>query len=147
VRLGIVHGRQEVQQAGVSARPSVLQRFRDFQQILEQNFGRWHQVADYARHLGCAARSLTRATADAAGMSAKEFIVSRINLEAKRLLAHTDLSVSQIADSLGFDEETNFVKFFKRDTGCTPAAFRRQLDSLAPTDSRTTSGAAPMSRG
>ncbi len=146
VRLSIVHARQEGQ-AGVSARATVLQRFRNFQQLVEKNFAKWHQVADYARHLGCAGRSLTRATADAAGMRAKEFIVSRINLEAKRLLAHTDLSVSQIADSLGFDEETNFVKFFKREIGGTPAAFRRQQDSFAPTDSRTPSGAAPMPRG
>jgi AraC-like DNA-binding protein len=125
-RLSIIHSRQEVSTA--SARASGLQRFRDFQQLVDQNFGRWHQVADYARHLGCAARSLTRATAEAAGISAKAFIVSRINLEAKRLLAHTDQTVSQIAESLGFDEETNFVKFFKRDTGCTPGAFRRHQD-------------------
>jgi AraC-like DNA-binding protein len=128
VRLSILQGRQQVQ-GGSTARTSVLQRFQDFQQLVEKNFGRWHHVATYARHLGCAAKSLTRATAVVAGMDAKEFIVSRINLEAKRLLAHTDLSVSQIGDSLGFDEATNFVKFFKRETGCTPAGFRRLQDS------------------
>jgi AraC-like DNA-binding protein len=57
-------------------------------------------------------------------MSAKAFISARINLEAKRLLAHTVLPVSVIAERLGFEEATHFSKFFKRNTGCTPTEFR-----------------------
>jgi AraC-like DNA-binding protein len=63
---------------------------------------------------------------EAAGTNAKAFIASRISLEAKRLLVHTDVSVTLIAESLGFSEATNFIKFFKRETGCTPAEFRQQ---------------------
>lgn len=103
-----------------------LQRFERFRQTVEQRFATWHQVADYAHQLGCTEKTLTRAAMAAVGMSAKVFIASRINLEAKRLLAHTDLPVALIADKLGFDEATNFSKFFKRDTGCTPAEFRRR---------------------
>jgi len=44
----------------------------------------------------------------------------RVTCHASRL-NHT----TRIAETLGFDEATNFIKFFKRDTGCTPAAFRR----------------------
>jgi AraC-like DNA-binding protein len=128
VRLSILQREMEVRAA---AGGSALRRFHDFQRLVEKNFARWHHVAAYARQLGCAARSLTRATADVAGLTAKAFIVSRINLEAKRLLVHTDLSVSQIADRLGFDEETNFVKFFKREIGRTPAAFRRQQQAAS----------------
>lgn len=58
-------------------------------------------------------------------MTAKAIIAARINLEAKRLLVHTSLPVGTIAEQLGFDEPTNFGKFFKREAGCTPAAFRR----------------------
>jgi AraC-like DNA-binding protein len=123
LRLSIFHDRMEAQ-VGVSAR--VSQRFKNFQQLVEKNFAKWHQVAEYAEQLGCAAKSLTRATREATGMNAKAFITSRISLEAKRLLAHTDVSVTLIAESLGFDEATNFIKFFKRETGCTPAEFRRR---------------------
>lgn len=59
-------------------------------------------------------------------MTAKAFVASRINLEAKRLLAHTALPVSVIADQVGFDEATNFVKLFKREVGCSPGEFRRR---------------------
>ena len=62
----------------------------------------------------------------AVGMTAKAFIATRINLEAKRLLAHTDLPITDLAETLGFEETTNFTKFFKRETGCTPTEFRRR---------------------
>lgn len=57
-------------------------------------------------------------------------MVDRLVLEAKRLLVHTTDPVGVIARQLGFAEPTNFVKFFRRETGTTPGAFRtRHLDS------------------
>jgi len=122
-RLRLIHGQQEARDP-LNSR--ALQRFKRFRQTVEQCFAKWHQVAAYANQLGCTEKTLTRAAMAATGMSAKVFIASRINLEAKRLLAHTDLPVALIADKLGFDEATNFSKFFKRETACTPAEFRRR---------------------
>lgn len=123
LRLRMVQREREDLQA---AAPSELHRFRRFQQLVEQSFKEWHQVALYANALGCTEKTLSRAALSVAGVTAKAFIASRINLEAKRLLAHTTLSVSAIADSLGFDDPSNFVKFFKREAGCTPLELRRQ---------------------
>jgi AraC-like DNA-binding protein len=127
VRIGIVRRRQVAEHLTLQ---SELQRFRRFHQLVEQSFAKWHQVTQYARSLGCTEQTLTRATTGVAGITAKAFVVSRINLEAKRLLAHTSSSVASIADSLGFDDPSNFVKFFKRETGCTPSEFRRDHQSL-----------------
>jgi AraC-like DNA-binding protein len=123
LRLNMVHRQQETH---LNKSPAELHRFKRFQQLVEQRYAKWHQVADYARALGCTEKSLTRATVTAAGITAKAFIASRINLEAKRLLVHTSLSVTSIGDSVGFDDPSNFVKFFKRDAGCTPWEFRRR---------------------
>jgi AraC-like DNA-binding protein len=106
------------------AEPVSLQRFRRYRTAVEREFRRWHGVARYASLLGCAEKSLNRATLEVADISAKSFLVSRIVLEAKRLLAHTLLPVAVVGDQLGFDEATNFVKFFRRETGLTPGAFR-----------------------
>jgi AraC-like DNA-binding protein len=106
--------------------PSDLRRFRRFQQLLEQSFKKWHQVSAYAHALGCTEKTLTRATLGVAGVTAKAFIASRLCLEAKRLLVHTALPVAVIGDSLGFDDPSNFVKFFRREAGCTPLELRRQ---------------------
>lgn len=105
---------------------SELRRFRRLQHLLEQSFREWHQVSAYANALACSEKTLTRTTMSVAGVTAKAFVASRIRLEAKRLLAHTSLSVAAIADSLGFDDGSNFVKFFKREEGRTPSSFRQQ---------------------
>ena len=123
VRIRIIHARQEAHGA---ARSRASHRFKEFALLVEGHFTAWHQASRYAKHMGCSEKSLARATMDSAGVNPKAFISARIVLEAKRLLAHTDLSVSDIAESGGFTDLANFVKFFKREAKCTPMAFRRQ---------------------
>lgn len=122
-RLSILHSRQQVQNPLISP---ALQRFKRFQQLVDERFAQWHQVANYAHQLSYTEKSLARAVVAATGQTAKAFIAARINLEAKRLLVHTDMPVVLIAERLGFDEPTNFSKFFKREADCTPAEFRRK---------------------
>ena len=59
------------------------------------------------------------------GMSATSFIKNETILRAKRLLAHTDLTVKEIADSLGIDDHAYFSRLFAQTTGISPTAFRR----------------------
>ena len=56
-----------------------------------------------------------------------QLIDDRVVLEQKRLLAHTDISVKELAERTGFEEPTNLVKFFRQRTGTTPQAFRSQM--------------------
>jgi AraC-like DNA-binding protein len=123
LRLQIFHGQRESK--GKRAANSIV-RFKRFQQLVEKNFAKWHQVSDYAKVIGCSEKSLTRAVSEVTGNAAKSYIASRINLEAKRLLAHTALPIGLISDRVGFEEATNFVKFFKREVGCSPGEFRRR---------------------
>ena len=84
------------------------------------------RVEDYAEMLGCSVRTLTRACLAATDRSAKQLIDERVALEAKRLLATTDLPVSDVGRHLGFDEPTNFGRFFAREAGLSPGAFRAE---------------------
>ena len=102
------------------------QRFKRYRSAVEQEFHRWHRVSDYAKFLGCSEKTIGRATLEIAGTNAKTYLSQRIALEAKRLLAHTGSPVSVIADTLGFDEATNFVKCFRRQLESTPREFRAQ---------------------
>ena len=123
LRLAVLHDRP---QAPGNTTSVALRRFKIFQHLVEKRFSQWHGVAQYASRLGCSEKSLTRAAMEGAGVNAKDLITSRINLEAKRLLAHTVLPVAVIGEQLGFQEPTNFVKFFRREVGCTPGHFRRR---------------------
>lgn len=98
--------------------------FRRYRAAVEEHFTEWHQVADYTRVMGYDRRTLTRATRAATGTGAKEFLDQRILLEAKRLLAHTDLPVSRCAQRLGFRDAANFTTFFQRGTGQPPSTWR-----------------------
>lgn len=105
----------------------VINRYREYRGAVDQHYRRWHLVTPYARHLGCSTKSLNRACRATSDVTAKRVIVERIILEAKRLLAHSADPSSKISEDLGFDEPTNFLKFFKRETDLTPAQFRASL--------------------
>jgi AraC-like DNA-binding protein len=100
-------------------------RFERFQHELERSFATTRNAAEYAARIGYSLRSLNRICLAATGQSAKALIDARVALEAKRLLVHTDLSSAAIGHRLGFSEATNFTKFFTRETGVSPGAFRQ----------------------
>jgi AraC-like DNA-binding protein len=107
--------------APTGQRDARVQRFR---QELERSFTTTRNAADYAARIGYSTRSLNRICLAGTGRSAKALINARVTLEAKRLLVHTDLSSAAIGHRLGFSEPTNSTKFFTRDTGMSPGAFR-----------------------
>ncbi|MFI5975539.1 helix-turn-helix domain-containing protein [Streptomyces sp. NPDC051452] len=99
-------------------------RFRD---AVERDFPTQHGVSGYADALGYSRRTLVRAVRAATGETPKGFIDKRVVLEAKRLLAHTDLPISRVGAAVGFADAANFSKFFHLHTGRTPATFRAEL--------------------
>lgn len=120
--------------AGGSASGSIAV-FRAYRAAVEAHFCEWHQVADYARALGYDVRTLTRATRAATGTGAKAFLDQRVLLEAKRLLAHTDLPVTGCARRLGFRDAANFTTFFRRQAATPPAAWRAAYGARGVTTS------------
>ena len=99
-------------------------RYKSFRDAVERNYYRYHQIRDYTNMLGYSEKSLNRSMREITGSSAKKYLTQRIILEAKRLLAYTDLPISSIAIKLGFDEATNFSKFFRCYEKYSPSAFR-----------------------
>ena len=115
----------EQQQARPAIDSSLARHFRKFRQAVEQRFPEWHQISAYAKALGISEKTLSRATQEATGLSAKAYLSQRIALEAKRMLAYTRWPIAQVGDKLGFDEATNFIKFFRREAGFAPSEFRK----------------------
>jgi AraC-like DNA-binding protein/quercetin dioxygenase-like cupin family protein len=98
--------------------------FRLFQSSVEAHFRVHHDAGYYARALGYAPRTLSRAVQQATGRTAKAYIVERIVLEAKRLLAHDRLTAAACAGTLGFPDSSNFSAFFRKATGMRPGAWQ-----------------------
>ncbi|MFJ5838052.1 helix-turn-helix domain-containing protein [Streptomyces shenzhenensis] len=110
-----------------AARQQAGTTFTLFRDEVEQGFATNHSVSAYADALGYSRRTLVRAVRAATGETPKGFIDKRVVLEAKRLLAHTDLPIGRVGAAVGFPDAANFSKFFQLHTGRTPAAFRAEL--------------------
>ncbi|MGW4502054.1 helix-turn-helix domain-containing protein [Micromonospora sp. NPDC004336] len=79
----------------------------------------------YARRIGVSVRHLNDAVPLATGTTPARLIRRARVLEAKRLLTGTDLTVAAIAARLGFADPAYFCRFFRREVGDSPGAFRR----------------------
>lgn len=101
-------------------------KYRRFRTLLNTDFAANHQVQHYANALGMSEKTLSRVCVASTGVPAKTVITQRLVLEAKRLLAHTTTAVQTIGCDLGFEEATNFIKFFRKETGITPLTFRQE---------------------
>ena len=74
-------------------------------------------------------KHLNRVTMESIGKSPSELIQERLLLEAKRLLVHSENSLVNISDFLGFKDYAHFSKVFKVKTGATPTDFRKKYKS------------------
>ena len=114
-------------QPGAPARPGDLASLERFRRLVEQAFRTERELDHYAGQLGLSPRKLNALCQRLSGRSARDLIRERILLEAKRLLTHSDATISEIAYELGFHDPSHFVKFFKQLTQLTPGAFRSRL--------------------
>lgn len=100
-----------------------------FKDLLEINYHKFKQVRNYAKLISVTEKRLNQATTKVLDKSPKQMIDEKVMLEAKRLLAHTNESVKEIGFELGFEEPTNFIKFFRKHSQSTPVEFREQYAS------------------
>lgn len=106
----------------------LIQRFRTL--IQEHFFEHWC-LADYAAALSVSTTHLSRLSRAETGDSALRLIDARTLREARRYLAYTNLNIATIAYELGFKDPAYFTRFFSRNGGLSPRAFRAQIGKLA----------------
>ncbi|WP_188315960.1 AraC family transcriptional regulator [Chitinophaga agrisoli] len=80
---------------------------------------------EFANNLHIHPNYLNRLSKKQTGQSVSTHIRNRLLEEAKMLLLQTNWPLQDIAYSIGFSEQSNFQLFFKKNTGFTPAGFRR----------------------
>jgi len=101
--------------------------------LIEENFLAKTSVSEYAKLLGITANHLNETVKRTIGKTAGELIRHRLLLEAKRLLIHSELSSSEIAHRLNFQDPSYFGRFFKKYTQHSPGDFRGRSIKSAKT--------------
>lgn len=104
--------------------PSKTQLVEKFRELVEKNFKSEHRVEFYAKELKISPKTFTMQLTRLLGKSPRDVIQERLLLEAKRFLAYSDLSISEIGYELGFDDANYFSRFYRLHEKTTPAKFR-----------------------
>lgn len=100
-----------------------------FLNLIEKNVSILKFPSEYAELLFVTPHHLNAICKELLGKSAGEMIRDRVVLEAKRLMINLNLSISEIAYQLNFNDNSYFSKFFKKYAGITPEEFR--INALA----------------
>lgn len=121
--------------------------FRSFKQLLVRHYRECHNIRFYAQQLHISDTYLARIVRRTTGRTVRDQIAELLCADAKKLLECTDLDIKEIADTLGFSDQSVFGKFFLRRTGLSPTGFRTANGTTDRTEqketARRTGGARP----
>ena len=87
------------------------------------------KIADVARRVNLSARTLQRRL-ESEGVTFAELFERRRRQLAHDALAHTELSITEIAYNIGFSDPSNFSRTCTRWFGVSPAVYRRRIRQL-----------------
>ncbi|GHC40540.1 helix-turn-helix domain-containing protein [Streptomyces cinnamoneus] len=113
---------------------------REFGLLLTETAGAEGTVGAYAARLGVSVGYLNEVVKQATGRTPGELVRAARTLEAKRLLTGSSLGVGQVARRVGFTDPAYFCRFFRRETGVSPGAFRRTAATAGGQDAPATRG-------
>jgi AraC-like DNA-binding protein len=127
--LSLLYKFKEIQESNptvdisMSKKQAVVLKFKN---LVNNLYISTKQVSDYAAKLFISPNSLNAIVKDTTGKTAKEIINDKVLQESKKMLLYTSSDIAQIAFTVGFDEPTHFIRFFKTYTKLTPKEFRTQ---------------------
>lgn len=106
--------------------PGVMEsRFvRDILAFIQRHATTRMSLRQLAQHCGYSQNYLAKKFRRETGVGLKEFMDQKRCRMAENLLAHTHLSVSEIAGDVGFKNIYGFSRFFKRVNGNSPKDYR-----------------------
>ncbi|MEX0730089.1 MAG: helix-turn-helix domain-containing protein [Aquisalimonadaceae bacterium] len=98
--------------------------FGRFRQLVETGYTGHRPVSAYAADIGVSSKRLNAVCRRVAGCSASQVLHARVLLEARRYLAYSNMTISQVGYALGFNDPAYFSRFFSLREGLPPQDFR-----------------------
>lgn len=111
-----------------------------FRKLLELHFHEKWTLYQYASEHSVSEAQLYKVLKNKTGKTPNQIVAERRIVEAKRLLAYTCKTISEIAYAIGMMDQSNFHKYFLKHTGMTPSGYRKKVHAnrLSDEDSATT---------
>ena len=101
-----------------------LTQFLKFQSLVSEQCFQYKTVTYYSQEMGITTKTLNNITKSIINKSAKAFIDEIYIVQTKRLLINSELSIKEIAYKIGFENDTNFYNYFKKQTSLSPKKFK-----------------------
>jgi len=92
---------------------------------------------ELAHEMGLSVRTLNRRFRQATGMTPLQYLTEQRIDEARQLLLHTNLAITDIALRVGMRDASNFARMFRQSTGVSPRKFRHAVRGKAFTPAST----------
>jgi AraC family transcriptional activator of pobA len=106
-----------------------LVKIEKLESLIDAHFREIKSPGQYAKLMFMSEKHLNRICKEVLNKTTSDLIMDRLLLEAKRLLAHSSLPISEIADELGFFDVSYFSRLFKKKSGKTPLDFIKSFSS------------------
>jgi AraC-like DNA-binding protein len=114
----------------IHADPHTWRVVRSALRFCDANFRRPLRLADVAAAVGYSPSHLSRLVSTHLGRSLSEYLRQLRIQDSKRMLESTDMTITEIARSLGYRDPSHFSHSFTRATGMSPKAYRDRLRNL-----------------
>ena len=121
----LMYRRNSQRMGGIFVSSQKKHLLNEFRKLVNKRFYSLRTTKDYACELNITPNYLNALCQEFFLKTVSEIIQERVILEAKRMLMHTSLSISEIAYKLGFNDNSYFGRYFKKVVGMTPESFRR----------------------
>ncbi len=117
----------DIQSRNYIQRPQAARITSRFKALLIQQFRTLKAPAQYAKALNYSLSHLNESVKSTTGQPVSHWIQHQVLLEARRLLYYSELNVSEIAETLGYEDQAYFTRLFTKKAGVPPLAFRKKF--------------------
>lgn len=100
-------------------------KVKELEVLVNQYFKTEKSPSFYAGKMNMSLKHLNRICKNVLDITLTDFIYNKVMLESKRLLSTNTLSISEVANEMGFENYSYFTKVFKKYTNLTPQDFKK----------------------
>ncbi len=101
-------------------------KVKQLEDLIDKHYKTIKYPYQYADMMAISEKHLNRICRSCLNKTTTDLITDRIILEAKRSLTHTQLSINQIAESIGYVDASYFSRMFKKRTGENALSFMKK---------------------
>ncbi|AXE16971.1 AraC family transcriptional regulator [Runella rosea] len=106
-------------------------RVKQLEKLIDTHYKTKKLPNEYADLMHMTTRHLNRICQETLHQTTGDLILKRVMIEAQRMLIYNDLTVSAVADQLGYDDYSYFIRLFKKYLGESPKKFQQRMNQLS----------------